>query len=82
VPDSFQSGTSFRTPKRFAQREAAEKTDRFWSARAPAPLSHGSVDIGDSVQEQLQWQITNFQFSILNRASGLKIGHCKWVIGH
>jgi hypothetical protein len=42
---------------RFAPKEAAETTDRFWSARAPAPLSGrseviGKLDAPDCAQKQ------------------------------
>jgi hypothetical protein len=46
APVWSQSGTPFRAPRRFGPKEAAEKTDRFWSARAPAPLSRASDVIG------------------------------------
>jgi hypothetical protein len=35
-----QSGTPFRTPRRFAFTLRNPSADRSWSARAPAPLSH------------------------------------------
>jgi hypothetical protein len=48
----LQSGTPFRTPRRFAFEADGRFTARFWSARAPAPLSYGA-DLGFDPLEKM-----------------------------